>query len=144
MNSSYHQIIDMLNDLNPTELASLVGEISRRLQSVYEETDVTIQPDEEDDSQRTYLPRMPHLVEWGLVRPGDDKVYIHTNPDEPALLLDSYHVAYQGERMEINTWARHITGWKSANIYENIVVQRTGQTLDEMRRAYIDLHGWES
>jgi hypothetical protein len=53
----------------------------------------------------------------------------------------SSRVAYQGETMSINEWAKQITGWKGVNIYEWVVVKRQGRTLDELRQAYVDENG---
>lgn len=33
--------------------------------------------------------------------------------------------------MAINEWAKLVTGWKSVNIYESVIVERAGRTLDE-------------
>lgn len=44
--------------------------------------------------------------------------------------------------MAINEWAKLVTGWKSVNIYESVIVERAGRTLDELRREYMQ-HGPE-
>ncbi|MGF1504426.1 MAG: hypothetical protein GYB64_16290 [Chloroflexi bacterium] len=137
----YTQITNLLEDLTPPELANLNMEIARRLQRAVG----AAEPLDEEiaaDGTRRYLPRMPHIIEWGLVKPMEDRVYISGEPEEVALLVDAYHVVHNAQRIDINAWARDITGWKSVNIYESIVVERTGETLDAMRRAYIDEHGW--
>lgn len=35
--------------------------------------------------------------------------------------------------MRYNAWGQLVTGWVSINIYREAVLERTGQTLDELR-----------
>ncbi len=73
----------------------------------------------------------------------NDNIENRELPEKPALLLDGYRVAYNGDSMRINDWGKMLTGWKGFNAYESVVVERTGQTLDEMRREYMRDHGLE-
>lgn len=142
MTSAYQQVIALLEKLTPAELAALMGAISQRLQGVVggvEDEDI----DENEETSRRYLPRLPQMIEWGVIVPMEDKLYVQGHDDRPGLLLDAYRVAYNGEPMPINDWAKHITGWKAVNIYEWVVVQREGTTLDELRRAYMNEHDIE-
>ena len=142
MNKDYQQIIVMLNYLSPAELVALMEQITLRLKSHLGEP-IPVEDEPEDHSPRRYLPRLPQMIEWGLVVPLEDKLYIHNFPDKPALLLDASRVAYQGNTMSINDWAKRVTTWKAVNIYEWVVVERVDQTLDELRRAYINENDWE-
>ena len=142
MNKDYQRALAVLDDLSPAELVALLEQITVRLQSyvgpLEEET-----VEEQEDITRRYLPRLPQMIQWGLVVPMEDTLHIKDVPEYPALLLDASRVAYQGETMSINDWAKHITGWKAVNVYEWVVVKRQGRTLDDLRRAYMDENGME-
>jgi hypothetical protein len=81
------------------------------------------------------------MIAWGVVVPMEDTLYVRDVPDQPALLLDASRVAYHGETMGLNDWAKSVTGWKAVNIYEWVVVKRSGRTLDELRRTYMRENG---
>ena len=140
MASTYQQISAAIDKLSPSELAALMGVISQRLQGVVGGIDEDDQSDD-NDSTRQYLPRLPQMIEWGVIVPMEDKLYVEGMPDQPALLLDAYRVAYEGTPLPINDWAKQILGWKSVNIYEAVIVERAGQTLDQIRRDYMSEHG---
>jgi len=141
--SSYKEIIALLDDLTPTEMTSLMGVVAQRLQEFVGVSEPEDEPIEDEEGSRRYLPRLPKLIEWQLVRPMEDKLYVRDMDDKPALLLDGYRVAYNGEPMPINDWAKLMTGWKAVNVYEWVVVERIGQTLDELRREYLRDQGLE-
>lgn len=140
MNKDYQQVLAVLDDLTPAELVALLEQITVRLQShvgsLEEET-----VEEPEDLPRRYLPRLPQMIQWGLVVPMEDTLYIRDAPNHPALLLDANRVAYQGVTMSINDWAKQITGWKAVNVYEWVVVKQQGRTLDQLRRAYLGKNG---
>lgn len=141
MSQQVEKIIEQLDNLSSAELIRLLNEISDRLNEQFGSSETSDVEPEEKDTSKQYLPRMPQIIEWGLVKPMEDKVYIKGEEDKPALLLDSKSVAYDGASMSINDWGKHVTGWKGINIYEWTVVERTGRTLDDMRRDYLDEHG---
>lgn len=136
MNKDYQQAIALLDSLSPEELVALMGKIASHLQQHVGEP-VMDSDEEVTESGRRYLPRLPQMIQWGLVVPMEDKLYLRDAPNQPALLLDASRVAYQGETLSINDWAKHITGWKSVNVYEWVVVERTNTTLDDLRRDYM-------
>jgi hypothetical protein len=142
MSSTYKNIIKDINDLTSAEMVSLLAVIAQRLRDVVGVPDVE-DGDEGQEGLRRYLPRLPQMIEWQLVRPTEDKLYVRDMPDKPALLIDGSYVAYNGERMTINDWGKLLTGWKGFNIYEWVIVERTEQTLDEMRHEYMNDHGFE-
>jgi hypothetical protein len=138
MTSAYQQILVLLDKLNPTELATLMGAVAQRMQDLVG----GVEDEEEiEEGSRRYLPRLPQMVKWGLVVPMEDKLFVQDQPDKPALFLDGYRVAYEGKPMPINDWAKQITGWSSVNIYESVVVERENRTLDALRREYMEEHG---
>ncbi len=72
------------------------------------------------------------LLESGLLRSGD-AVYTRKDQERYATIIDAQSVEYQGKRWTYNEWGKHVTGWSAINIYREFVVQRTGQTLDDLR-----------
>jgi hypothetical protein len=140
MTLAYKQALAILDKLTPSELAALMGAISQRLQGVVGGVEEDEQADS-NDASRQYLPRLPQMIEWGVIVPMEDKLYVQGHEDQPALFLDAYRVAFNGEPKPINDWAKQITGWKAVNIYEWVIVQREGHTLDQIRRDYMSEHG---
>ena len=61
---------------------------------------------------------------------------MHTKrrPDLRATIVDSRFLEYDGKRWPYNEWGTHATGWTAINIYRELVLARTGQTLDELRK----------
>lgn len=142
MAEHYQHILATLDGLTPAEMVALLEQITLRLQAYIgpPEDDPVEEP---EDTPRRYLPRLPQMIQWGLVIPMKDTLHLRDAPDQPALLLDASRVAYQGETMGINDWAKLITGWKAVNVYEWVVVKRRGRTLDDLRHAYMDENGLE-
>jgi len=142
MNKNYQHIVETLDKLNPGELVALMNVITTRLQ-----THVGVPEDERmdepGDTSRRYLPRLAQMIVWGVVVPMEDTLYVRDVPLQPALLLDASRVAYQGETLTLNEWAKQVTGWKSVNVYEWVIIKRNGRTLDEVRRAYMSENGIE-
>jgi len=139
MSKTYQQVVASLDTLSASELVALLGEISVRLQA--QVGSVPTEDAEEATEQRRYLPRLPQMIEWGLVLPMEDTLYVNGAPEHPALLLDASRVAYQGQTMGLNEWAKTVTGWKAVNVYEWVLVKRQGRTLDDLRRAYLSENG---
>lgn len=108
MNKDFQRIVATLDMLSPAELVALLEQITIQLQSHIGTPDDEPVEDTEDTSRR-YLPRLPQMIQWGLVVPMEDTLYVRDMPDRPALLLDASRVAYQGETMSINDWAKGIT-----------------------------------
>ena len=140
MNKDFQQVLATLDGLSPAELVALLEHITVRLQTYVGPLEEEIVEDQEDITRR-YLPRLPQMIQWGLVVPMEDTLHIKDAPEHPALLLDASRVAYQGETMSINDWAKQITGWKAVNVYEWVMVKQQGRTLDDLRRAYMDENG---
>ncbi|MBN1583137.1 MAG: hypothetical protein JXA89_20680 [Anaerolineae bacterium] len=72
------------------------------------------------------------LLKSGLLKPGD-QVHTQKAPDRVATVIDAKTVKYEGRQMRYNDWGMLVTGWASINIYLQVVLARTGQTLDELR-----------
>lgn len=82
---------------------------------------------------RTYLPRMDKLFEWGIVRPGDI-LRIKKYDNSEAKVVDHKSVEYKGERLSYNKWGQKVTNWSSICIYEWAFSERLQKLLDEARR----------
>ncbi len=78
--------------------------------------------------------RVSDLLEAGLLEPGD-VVYTKKSPNRRATVVDAELVEYEGKQWRYNDWGTHVTGWSAINIYQQVVLDRTGQTLDELRKA---------
>lgn len=146
--SVFDEVVALLDELSWDEQLALIGILSERVQQVRpgstDTPDAAVEEQPEEDAEgRRWLPRLKQMIDWDVIKPMEATVYVLGEPDKSALLLDAYTVAYQGQRMPINEWARNIKGWKSINIYPYLVVQGDGRTLDEIRRAYMDSHGME-
>lgn len=84
---------------------------------------------------RTYLPRMPELFKWGLIKK-DDKVVIKTRniiEGSEATVMDENSVNYKGRKLSYNEWGQEVTKWSSIQIYKFMVVNDSKETLHEQR-----------
>jgi hypothetical protein len=88
---------------------------------------------------RTLLPRMPKLMEWGIVAPGN-KLVIKGYPDSQAEVVDSKDVRFKGETMSYNEWGQKVTGWSAICIYDWAETP-TGKTLSEYRAERMEKEG---
>lgn len=138
---SFGKIVKMLDKLTRDEQLRLVGIISERLLATAE-PDSDPEPATEDEPGRRYLPRLPQMIQWGVVKL-KDRLYIWGHEDQPALLINDNEVVYNAQIMSINDWAKLITGWTSVNIYESTVLERDGRTLHQIRLDYMEEHGIE-
>lgn len=86
---------------------------------------------------RQSLPRMPKLLEWGLISPGDS-LYINGHPDKPATIKDAKRVTANGQEMSYNGWGKSVTGWSAVGIYELAVHQKSEKTLAALRSEKLE------
>jgi len=77
--------------------------------------------------------RVADLLEAGLLKPGD-VVHTKKRPDLCATVVDAKVVTYHGKQWQYNEWGTHVTGWSAINIYQQVILARTGQTLDDLRK----------
>lgn len=83
------------------------------------------------------LPKMDKLLEFGLVKTGDE-LYITLKPDESAAtLVDEKYVIFNGEKMTLNEWGCKVTGWQSIRIYAYAAIVGEIETLHEKRLKFI-------
>jgi hypothetical protein len=86
---------------------------------------------------RKAMPRMKQILEWGLVTPGD-VVHVFGHDSETAEIVDGDFVRYKGQQVGYNEWGQQVTGWSAINIYEWTVHEKTGETLDVLRRRKLE------
>jgi hypothetical protein len=77
--------------------------------------------------------RVADLLGAGLLKPGD-VVYTKKRPGLRATVVNAKVVRYEGKQWRYNEWGTHVTGWAAINIYQQVVLDRTGQTLDDLRK----------
>lgn len=87
---------------------------------------------EPTEGGRTTKMWLPEMIARGLVKVGD-VVYIPEFPHETATIVNGRYVTYKGRQMPINEWGTTVTRWVEFNIYEQVYLQRTEQTLGELR-----------
>jgi len=81
---------------------------------------------------KQYLPRIPALFDWRILRQGDI-LFIVDQENSEAEVLSKTQVRFQGQPMSYNEWGQRVTGWSALNIYSYAVHQGRGKTLDELR-----------
>jgi hypothetical protein len=88
---------------------------------------------DEGNERRSNRDRLPTMIADGRVQIGE-LVYATGHPDKPARLIGDNYVEFEGQRMTINAWGQHVTGWSSINIYASIYLERTKQPLESLRQ----------
>lgn len=86
--------------------------------------------------ERTVLPKIKEMLEWGVVKDGD--ILAAKGSDEEATLLQNGHVSINDEEMSMQDWLRRVTGWKSVETYKYAIHKETGKALSQIRKEYMD------
>jgi len=86
-------------------------------------------------SERTILPKIKDMLEWGVVSAGD--ILVAKGFDDEAELLSNGHVSVDGEEMSMLKWLKNLTGWQAVETYKFAIHKDTGKTLAEIRRDYL-------
>lgn len=87
-------------------------------------------------SKKRVLPRIKDMLDWGVVRAGDElKVKNH---DARGVLLENGHVKVGEEEISLQQWLKQVTGWPSVATYQFTVHVETGKTLSEIRQEYME------
>src|SRR5439155_25631606 len=81
-------------------------------------------------------PRLKDMIADGTVSIGE-RVFIRKHPARSATIVDGDTVEFEGKLLPINTWGQQITGWISINIYNYVVLERTGQSLEKLREQHV-------
>jgi hypothetical protein len=80
---------------------------------------------------RTALPRMPKLMEWGIVQKGM-ALKIKNYEDSTAVVQDATTVRFKDKEMSFNDWGQQVTGWSAISIYDWATTPEN-KTLSELR-----------
>jgi hypothetical protein len=85
---------------------------------------------------RRNLPRIDELLREKVVYAGD----IITPKDHPgeAILIKNGNVDVNGEEMSMQVWLKNIYGWASIQTYVFAIHQKTGKSLSQLRKEYMD------
>lgn len=86
-----------------------------------------------NEAEPSGLPRMPELISRRLLKVGD-LLFVQGHEEKSARLVDENRVEFDGDTIPINTWAQRVTGWRSVNIYREVALLKTGQSLEWLRR----------
>ena len=86
--------------------------------------------------ERTVLPKIKDMLEWGVVKAGD--ILSAKGTDEESILLANGHVSINDEEMSMQDWLKRITGWKSVETYKFAIHKETGKSLSQIRKEYMD------
>jgi hypothetical protein len=82
--------------------------------------------------ERQKLPRMPWLLEHGVIQIGMP-IEIIGHIDERAVVIDAYTVKYKDKIMKYNDWGQEVTGWSSICIYDWARPVGSNKKLTELR-----------
>jgi|GEM_PF-2508529 len=77
-------------------------------------------------------PKLKDLLAAGKVVVGD-RVFTQKQPSQVAQIVDGETVEFNGKHIAINAWGQQVTGWSSINIYESVILERTGKPLKTLR-----------
>lgn len=76
--------------------------------------------------------RLKDMIADGKVDIGE-RIFVRKQPNLYATIVDGETVEFDGKQMPINTWGQQMTGWVSINIYESVILSRTGEPLGNLR-----------
>ena len=76
------------------------------------------------------------MLVWGVVSAGD--ILVAKGYEDEAELLGNGHVLYNGEELSMQNWLRGVTGWKSVETYKFAIYKRTGKSLSQIRKEYME------
>lgn len=95
---------------------------------------------ESSDITKRSLPKIDKLMEWGIVKAGDQ--IKAKNKDDTATLMNDGKVK-NNKTNEITTmqqWLKPLYGWPSIQTYVFAIDVKTGKSLSELRAEYMDEH----
>jgi hypothetical protein len=72
------------------------------------------------------------MLAIGKIHAGE-RVFTRKQPDRFATIVDGDNVQFEGKLLSINTWGQQMTGWSAISIYDNVLLERTGQPLKSLR-----------
>lgn len=86
---------------------------------------------------RTKLPKIRDMLKWGVVAEGD---VIEARDNEATAVLQSNGLVKtpEGDIITMQQWLKGVYGWSAVETYKFAVHQKTGKTLSEIRREYME------
>lgn len=89
------------------------------------------------DISRRSLPKIDKMLEWGIVKEGD--VIIAKGTDQKAILQKDGQVMLADNTKEsIQQWLKQVYRWSSVETYAFSVDAKTGKTLSQLRKEYLE------
>lgn len=90
------------------------------------------------DGQRKKLPRITDMLEWGIVK--KDDIITSKYSDEEVTLMENGHVSTENGEMSLLEWLKNVTGWPTVHTYKFAIHKKSGKTLSELRKEYMQEH----
>lgn len=95
---------------------------------------------ESSDIAKRSLPKIDKLMEWGLVKEGD-QIKAKNKDDTATLLKDGkIKIHKTNEVTTMQQWLKPLYGWPSIQTYVFAIDVKTGKTLSELRAEYMESH----
>lgn len=91
--------------------------------------------------QKKKLPRITDMLSWGVVKVGD--VITSKYSDEEVTLMENGHVSTENGEKSLLEWLKNVTGWPTVHTYKFAIHKKTGKTLSELRKEYMQEHSVE-
>ena len=96
----------------------------------------SLQKDRKKDISRKSLPKIDSLIEWKVVEPGD--IIIAKGKTDEAILQENGQVKTEEGIMSIQQWLKIVFGWSSVETYAFSIDKKSGKTLSELRKEYME------
>lgn len=95
---------------------------------------------ESSDITKRSLPKIEKLMEWGIVKAGDQ--IKAKNKDDTATLMSDGKVKINktNEITTMQQWLKPLYGWPSIQTYVFAIDVKTGKSLSELRAEYMESH----
>lgn len=92
---------------------------------------------ETERTSRKKMPRLDWMIDQGLVKAGD-RIYVVSQPEKKATIIDGKTVEFEGERMSMNTFGTRVTGWQSIQSYTYMILDDgRNRTLGQIREERV-------
>lgn len=89
---------------------------------------------------RTTLPKIKDLLGWKVVEPGD--ILIAKDTDDKVVLQNDGRVKKDGaeEILSLQQWLKNVYGWQSVETYRMAIQEKSGKSLSDLRKEYMESH----
>lgn len=95
---------------------------------------------------KTILPKIKDMLEWGVVKAGDQLYCLDSSENKHYAILQSDGRVELEDKTKISMqmWLKAITGWSSVQTYVYTYLEKTGETLSEIRANYMDSDAYKN